>query len=165
MSALARWCVTHRRTVFLSWLVLAVGLLAAVVLGGTAFKTSADIPDSASSKAYALLAQTPGGAGANTVGKVAWHATSGSVSSATVKNEATVMLDEIAKQPGVVSVMSPYTSAGAAQLAPQANTAYAQVVLKSDADVDPVEKIVTDAHLTGAKLTYGGTAFDKQPEP
>ncbi|GAA0525247.1 MMPL family transporter [Paractinoplanes ferrugineus] len=165
MSALARWCVTHRRTVFVSWLVMAVGLLAAVVLGGTAFKTSADVPDSASSKAYALLAQMPGGASGNTLGKIAWQATSGSVTSATVKDEVTVMLDQIARQPGVVSVVSPYTPAGAKQVAAQANTAYAQVVLKNGADVDPIEKTVTDAHLAGVKLTYGGTAFDKKPTP
>jgi len=165
MSTLARWCVMHRRTVFTGWLLLVVGLLAAVVLGGSAFKTSSDIPDSESSKAYALLAQMPAGTEATTVGKVAWHVTSGSVTSETVKNEVTVMLNQIAKQPGVVSVVSPYTRAGARQVAPQDNTAYAQVVLRGDADVDPVEKVITDARLAGVELTYGGTAFDTQPQP
>ncbi|MFD0578236.1 MMPL family transporter [Dactylosporangium darangshiense] len=143
---------------------MAVGLIAAVVLGGSAFKTSADMPDSESSKAYALLAQVRGNAEANTVGKVVWHATSGLVTSATVKTEVTTMLDQIAGQPGVVSVVSPYTDAGAQQVAAQANTAYAQVVLQKGADVGPVEKVVTDAHIGGVEFTYGGTAFDTQPQ-
>ncbi|MET7425653.1 MMPL family transporter [Dactylosporangium sp. NPDC005555] len=165
MSALARWCVTHRRMVFAGWLLLAVGLLAAVVLGGSAFKTSADIPDSESSKAYALLARMPGGAEANTAGKVVWHATSAPVGSDTVRDGVTGLLNRIADLPGVVSVQSPYTEAGAQQVAPEAGTAYAQVVLTRDADTGPVERVVADARLAGVELTYGGTAFETQPQP
>jgi RND superfamily putative drug exporter len=137
------------------------------VLGGSAFKTSAEMPDSESSKAYALLAQMSGGSAgeATAVGRIAWHVTSGSVTSAPVRNEVTTLLDQVAKQPGVVSVVSPYTTAGAKQVAPAAGTAYAQVVVRSDADPAPVERVVTDASLSGIEFTYGGTAFDAQPTP
>jgi len=158
MSALARWCVRHRRTVFAGWLVVAAGLAVAVVLGGSAFKASSDMPDSPSAKAYTLLARMPGagGAEANSVGKVVWHATSGPVTSAAVKTGVAAVLDRIAKQPGVVSVVSPYTKAGAQQLATRANTAYAQVVLKSGADV--VDAAVIVALYTVAEATDRRTA-------
>ncbi|MET7394946.1 MMPL family transporter [Dactylosporangium sp. NPDC005572] len=166
MSALARWCVRHRKTVFAGWLLLVAGLLALVIVGGTAFKTSAEMPDSESSKAYALLDRMSGGAGeATTTGKVAWRATAGSVTSAQVQQEIGGLLDDVGKQPGVVSVMSPYSQAGARQVAASANTAYAQVILRSDADVEGVAKILDDAQLSGVELTYGGTAFDHQPQP
>ncbi|GAA2389520.1 MMPL family transporter [Dactylosporangium salmoneum] len=166
MSVLARWCVRHRKAVFAGWLLLVAGLLALVVAGGTAFKTSAEMPDSESSKAYALLARMSGGAGeATSTGKVAWHATAGSVTSAQVRQEIGGLLDEVGKQPGVVSVVSPYSEAGARQVASSANTAFAQVILRSDADVAGVEKVLDQAELKGVELTYGGTAFDHQPKP
>jgi len=168
VSTLAAWCVRHRRAVLTSWLLVAVGLLAAVVLGGSAFRTSTAIPDSESSRAYALLARMSGTSPrpeATTTGRVAWHATSGSVTSDTVKGEVTVLLKQITEQPGVVSVVSPYTRAGARQVAPQADTTYAQVVFASDAAVDPVEKVVANARLADVQLTYGGTAFDTKPSP
>ncbi|MER7274838.1 MMPL family transporter [Dactylosporangium sp. NPDC000244] len=166
MSVLARWCVRHRKSVFAAWLLLAAGLLALVVVGGTAFKTSAEMPDSESSKAYSLLARMSGGGGeATTTGKVAWHATAGSITSAPVRQEIDGLLHEVGKQPGVVSVVSPYSEAGAQQVATSANTAYARVILQSDADVAGVEKILDQAHLSGVELTYGGTAFEHQPQP
>ncbi|MEU0559222.1 MMPL family transporter [Dactylosporangium sp. NPDC006015] len=166
MSVLARWCVRHRKTVFAGWLLVVVGLLALVIVGGTAFKTSAEMPDSQWSKAYALLARVSGGAGeATTAGRVAWHATAGSVTSAQVRQQIDGLLDEVGRQPGVVSVVSPYGEAGARQVAPSANTAYAQVILRSDADVAGVEQVLDRAALKGVELTYGGTAFDHQPQP
>ncbi|WP_238009342.1 MMPL family transporter [Dactylosporangium sp. AC04546] len=166
MSVLARWCVRHRKTVLAGWLLMVVGLLALVMVGGTAFKTSAEMPDSESSKAYALLARMSGGGGeATTTGKIAWHATAGSVTSAQVQQEIGGLLDEVGKQPGVVSVVSPYSEAGARQVAASADTAYAQVILRSDADVGGVESVLDNAQLREVELTYGGTAFDHQPEP
>ncbi|MFD0524311.1 MMPL family transporter [Paractinoplanes durhamensis] len=156
MSALAHWCVRHRRIVISSWFLVAVGLVAAVVLGGTAFTTSSDMPDSESSKAYALLAQMPSSGSSGKIGKIVWHSTAGPVTSAAVKTEVTAVLDEVAKQAGVVKVVSPYT------VAASGDTAYAQVVVSSDADVAPIEKVVTGAEVDGVTFTYGGDAFQEQ---
>ena len=163
MSALARWCLRHRRIVSIGWLLATAGLLAAVILNGSAFKTSDEMPNSESTKAYALVAGVS--SGSTTAGKIAWHATTGSVTSDQVKAEVIDLLGQVAAKPGVVSVISPYTRAGAQQVSPRVNTAYAQVILRSDADITPVENLVKDAHLSGIQLTYGGTAFDKAPEP
>jgi len=69
------------------------------------------------------------------------------------------MLGKVAHLPGVESVVSPYSAAGAAQVSPPGNTAYATVTLAKGADVKPVEQAAEQLRSAALNVQVGGTAF------
>ena len=165
MSTLAHWCYRHRKAVLAGWVFLLVGLAAAVLSMGTAFTSTTNLPDSESSTAYSLLAKASTASTSTTTGTIAWHTEEVAVDDASVKEQIEALLAEVAAAPGVSAVISPYTSAGVTQINPEANTAYARVILASDAEVEPIEDMVTAAGSEAVEVTYGGTAFSEMPSP
>jgi len=166
---LAHGCTRHRFIVLAGWL-LALATLGGLVLArGTGFTDDTTLPDSESATAYALLAQAEGDAADVQTGRIVWHPESGPVTAADVRAEITDLLTRVGEMPGVVSGVSPYTKAGAAQLNADARTAFATVTLTADADVDPVldavEASADDGDVQGLRIEAGGTAFTEQPSP
>ncbi|MBT2524149.1 MMPL family transporter [Streptomyces sp. ISL-99] len=135
MAAIARWCVKHRFASVLLWL-LALGVVAgAAGIAGSAYSNDYEVPGTESGRATALLdAGFDGRAGdSNTV---VWH-TAGrtTVEAAGVEQSMTRTLDAIEDLPGVVGVVSPYESEGAAsQISKDGHTAYATVTFDTQAD-------------------------------
>lgn len=110
----------------LSWLVLLVALVGALAAAGTSFSSSQTSQNSESATASALLQRASAAGGGNS-GDVVWQATSGTVTTASVKTEMSGLLDRIAADPAVASVTSPYNSAGVGQLSSDKTVAYAVV--------------------------------------
>ena len=114
LARLARVCYRRRRSVLLLWLLTLVGL---IVLGSTAggkFRTDFRLPSSESRRAQTLLegafpAQAGGG---NTF--VVFKAENG-IDSAGVHKTMTDLFTKITADTGV-TVVSPYTEAGAGQI-------------------------------------------------
>ncbi|BAL88264.1 putative integral membrane protein [Actinoplanes missouriensis 431] len=172
MSTLAHWCFRRRFAVAGGWIVALVALAAIALGGGTAFTDSADLPDSESATAYALLAESQTGsgsgsggqAGTDTVrGTVVWHTGGEAVDSAGVKADVAAMLARIKAVPGVEAVVSPYDKAGAAQINTGTGTAYATIVLAADADTAPVKSAALASDTAGFDVEVGGQAFSEQP--
>jgi RND superfamily putative drug exporter len=165
---LAHWCTRRRLTVLGAWIALLLTLVVLTVRLGSAFTDSATLPDSESATAYSLLAQT-GTAGKATAegstetGTIAWHTEGVAVDDATVQENVTAMLAQVAALPGVESIVSPYDEAGARQLNESANTAYAAVVVEKDADVDPMIAAAQKLRSSSLDVEAGGTAFTAQP--
>lgn len=167
LSALARFCSRWRYAVAGLWLLLLVALAGGVLTAGTGFTDDVtDLPDGEASRAYALLDQGAGSGGPETKnGKIAWR-TDAAIDSGPVRTEVSTWLAEVADQPGVVSVASPYDEAAAAQLSTAEDTAYATVAITDDADAEKIQEVVEGLaadSAVSADLTFGGQAFTEQP--
>jgi uncharacterized membrane protein YdfJ with MMPL/SSD domain len=125
---------------------------------GSSFKTVADLPNSESAHAYALLGQS---SGSTETGRIVWHTTGQAVDAAEVRREVGGMLTKVAALPGVTAVQSPYTPGGGGQLNAGQNTAYALVTV-TDAKVGQVEQAAQSIEGGQLQVELGGQAFAPQ---
>lgn len=165
MSALARWCHRHRLAVLLSWVVLLIALVGALGAVGTKFSTSQTSQNTESATASALL-QRASAAGSGNSGYVVWQTPDGTVTASSAKTDMSGLLDKIAHEPGVTSVTSPYTGAGAKQISSDRTIAYANVQFDHGASKSQQEDVKSLALADDSKavhVTVGGQAFSTQP--
>ncbi|GAB6903499.1 MMPL family transporter [Kineosporia succinea] len=160
MVRLANWCTRRWYLVLAGWVLALAALAGLVVANGTAFTDSTTMPDSESATAYSLLGQGDGPS--TTSGKIVWHA-GDSITGGPVRTEINQMLETVSASEGVISVVSPYTKAGASQLNREANTAFATVTLADDADTEPIEDAVQTVRESGLSVETGGQAFAEIP--
>jgi RND superfamily putative drug exporter len=153
MTRLARWCFTHRRTVLAAWLLLLVVALGAARAAGGAFNSDLSLPGTDSQAAVSLLTQHFPAASGET-DQVVIHATGGAaVDSAPVRSAVTAALARVSALPGITSVISPYTAAGAAQVSRDGAVAFARVTWGAQ----PADVTAADAHaLIAAAQTADG---------
>ncbi|MDI3386138.1 MMPL family transporter [Streptomyces sp. B-S-A8] len=170
MAALARWCVKRRLVAVLLWLFVLVGVGAAASFAGTAYSNDYDVPGTESGRATELLESGfPDLAGdSNTV---VWHTDEGTVDAAGVQQTMTRTLDEIARLPGVASVVSPYHADGAGQISRDGHTAYATVTFDGPLhEVEPgqAQAVVDTARAVDSgdlKVALGGGAVGLTEAP
>lgn len=165
MSAVASWCARRGKVVLTLWLVVLVGLGAAVGALGSSFTSKSALPDSESSHAYALLAKASTSTQSTKVGNIAWHTDGVAIDAPTVQQSATEMLGRVAAEPGVVQVVSPYSAAGAAQVSAGASTAFARVTITDAADIPQIRSTAEQMAGAGVHVTLGGAAFTELPKP
>lgn len=159
MSVLARWCARHRLVVVGGWAGILVVLVGLVVGLGTNFKTVADLPNSESARAYALLGEA---SGSTETGRIVWHTTGQAVDAAEVRGEVAGMLTKVAALPGVTAVQSPYSPGGGGQLNAGQDTAYALVTVTDDVKVDQVAQAAQSIDGSRVRVEIGGQAFAPQ---
>ena len=76
MTALARWCHTHRLVVILVWIAALFGLGAATMSAGSSYSSVFSLPNTDSTKADTLLTQAfPAQSGDSAT--LVWHVDSG----------------------------------------------------------------------------------------
>ncbi|QMU76665.1 MMPL family transporter [Streptacidiphilus sp. PB12-B1b] len=141
MPRIARWCFDHRTRVLTFWLLAVVVTLALSHAVGSSFNESVSLPGTDSQAAVTLLTENfPAAAGEGD--QIVVRATGGAnVRSAVVRVPVTAALAKAAAVPGVESVVSPYSAAGAGQISRDGTIAFARVtwakkaaeVTKSDA--------------------------------
>jgi putative drug exporter of the RND superfamily len=142
MTRLARWCFTRRRTVLAAWLLLLVVALGAVRASGSAFNSDLSLPGTDSQAAVSLLTQHFPAAAGETDQVVVQTAGGATIGSAPVRAAVTGALAKVAAIPGVASVTSPYSAAGAAQASRDGTVAFARVTW----DAQPADVTAADAH-------------------
>lgn len=106
LESVARMCVRGRIWVVAAWAVVLIALGGAVGGLGAAFSSSASLPASDSSEAYAMLASTGVSCSSGQSGTIVWTSTQ----PATGEKDAAIIepvLERIAALPGVTSVSSP----------------------------------------------------------
>ncbi|MCU1381120.1 MAG: integral rane export protein, partial [Acidimicrobiales bacterium] len=107
LARFAGWCYDHRRRVLALWLLAVVGFsVAGQAAGGSLLKTF-DLPGSDAAKAFTILGRDfdrPGD-----TGQLVWKATGGtSPTDPSVRSAVQPVLDELARQPHVAAVVSPF---------------------------------------------------------
>jgi RND superfamily putative drug exporter len=127
MKSLATWCVRHRVIVLLLWLAALVGMTLVSQSVGTAYTNSFTLPNTESTHAlYLLQHSSPGVAGDRE--QIVFHTTDGTkVTDPAVRDRVEAMLAKIGQLPNVSTITSPFTPAGASQIASDGTTAFATV--------------------------------------
>jgi RND superfamily putative drug exporter len=158
---LAQFCTRRRKVIIGGWIALLFVLGGLVGAAGTAFSSSSRLPASDSATAYALLTRAGNDAASATPGIIVWHSDSESAVSSSARATIVPMLHKVAETPGVKQVISPFTSAGAAEISKNGTTAYATVIFSSTkhaSAANTLAKSVSNAHLT---VETGDIAFTK----
>jgi putative drug exporter of the RND superfamily len=137
MRSLATWCVRHRRTVILTWLLI---LLAATGLArsvGSAYTNNFSLPNTPSTRALDLL-QSASPAAAGDREQVVIHTTNGvKVTDPSVRQRVEPMLANLKRVPYVSEVQSPYGPLGASEVSADGTTAFATVTFDKLAQFIP----------------------------
>jgi RND superfamily putative drug exporter len=116
------------------WLLATVAVIGVSTHEGSAFGGSFSLPSTDSQAAVNLLTQNfPSASGEGD--QIVIQATHGAtIKSAPVRTEVNAALARVAKVPGVVSVVSPYAKAGAAQVSKDGTVAFAVVTWAEQGD-------------------------------
>jgi len=177
LQRLAAWCYRRRRRVVVLWI---VALVAVSVIGsnvGSTFSQGFSLSDTESARAAQLL-ETRFPARAGDEGQIVFaHAGNGGangvanggggVQDAAVRARVEQLFAEVAKVPGVTSVVSPYTQDGARQVARGGDIAYATVQFDRaaskipDATIQRIRNLAADAEGGGVKIALGGRMFQE----
>jgi RND superfamily putative drug exporter len=126
MRKIATWCVRHRKTVIAGWLVALIALVAVLSGVGSGYEDSFSLNGTQSFEAQQLLKQAaPKAAGDREQIVIS----ASSVRSPAVKARVERMLTRVQQLPEVASVVSPYSTAGAAQISKSGQVAFAGVTM------------------------------------
>ncbi len=169
LQRLAAWCYRRRRSVVVLWI---VALVAVSVIGsnvGASYSQGFSLTDTESARAAQLL-ETRFPARAGDEGQIVFaHAggVPGGVNGAAVQARMERLFAEVAKVPGVTSVVSPYTQDGARQVARSGDIAYATVQFDhaaskiADATIEHIRTLKDDAVGGGVRIALGGRMFQE----
>jgi putative drug exporter of the RND superfamily len=165
MTRLARWCFTRRRTVLAAWLLLLVVALGAARAAGGAFNSDLSLPGTDSQAAVSLLTQHYPAAAGETDQIVIQAAGGATIQSPQVRGAVTKALARVFAVPGIASVTSPYTAAGAAQISRDGTVAFARVTWDKQpdqvtaADAGTLITAAQSADSPGVHVSLGGASI------
>jgi RND superfamily putative drug exporter len=170
LRRLAAFCYRRRWRVLIAWVVLLVGVnVLAQSVGGDLLKTFS-LPGSESQSAFDALGRNfavKGDTG-NFVFKVKGD---GTVNSPAVRAQVEPVLQQLAEQPHVTTVTSPYDPANARFISKDGKIAYAEIQFDVQSNDVPVElathmrDVVSKASSDTVEMELGGTMFTDQTQP
>jgi RND superfamily putative drug exporter len=166
MIGLSRWCIRHRRWIVVGWLVIAVA--ANVIAGavGKQYSTDFTLPGTQSQHVSDLLS-SQFKAQSGDVDTIVFSYSKGRFDAPAVKAAITPLLAKVAKDPAVVSVLSPFTAQGAVQVSKDGHTAFATVDytkranLLADKTGKPVLNQINAIHVKGLQIAAGGQVIEQ----
>jgi RND superfamily putative drug exporter len=170
MTSLAHWCFRHRWSVVVGWLVTLVATIVLSHAVGSHYTNDFNLPGTDTQRAYDLLkADFPAQNG--DLDTIVLRARQGTVNDPAVRTAASAMFAKVAALPHVSAVVSPYTSAGSAQVSHDGDIAYATVLFdKSAIDLPTaaINHVIATAEAARSprlQVELGGQAigFVKQP--
>ncbi|HZL54089.1 MAG TPA: MMPL family transporter, partial [Solirubrobacteraceae bacterium] len=163
MLNLARWTIAHRRIVVLSWIVLAVGVLAASQTLGNRVANNFSLPSTDSQHAVDLLrSRFPAQAGDSD--QIVFQARTGTLTDASSRAVIAPLLSSIARLPHVAAVRSPYAS-GTHAISSDGTVAKATVEFDERANVLPksaINRVMNTAEAarsSSLQVELGGQAI------
>ncbi len=167
MVALARWCVSHRRRVVLAWVLVAAVVSVAAQAVGRDYANNFSLPGTEAQRALDLLQKRfPSQSG--DLDQIVWRAPAGSsVDSPAVRAAIHPLLERVSRLPHVVGVLSPYSSAGAAQVSRDRRTAFATVSYDKRANLLPhsagkeLLAAIEGVHIRGLRIAAGGQVVEQ----
>ncbi len=171
-ARLGSWCYDHRKRVVVLWVVALFLLGGAAGAVGTDFKEDFNGPDVESQVGFDTLNEHFGGQGAGLTGTVVFRAEQG-VEDPEVQAAMTELLAGVDARDDV-TVVSPYSEAGARQIARQGpeagKIAYAGIEMPEDttwAEAQKVGKSIQDSapDIAGLQVEVGGQNFAEFEEP
>src|SRR5438477_402404 len=163
MLKLTRWTIAHRRIVVLSWIVLAVGVLAVSQAVGKRNANNFSLPNTDSQRAANLLqGRFPTQAG--DADQIVFRARTGKLTDASTRAAIAPVLVRIARFPHVAGVMSPY-EAGANAVSKTGTIGFATVEFDQRANELPkaaIDRVINTAETMRSptlQVELGGQAI------
>ena len=166
MLTLARWCVAHRRVVVITWIALAIAVSVIAQTAGRDYSNNFTLPGTESQQALNLL-QKHFPTQSGDLDQIVWHTSHGTVQSPAVKGAIEPLLVKISHMPYVTGVVSPYSSAGAAQISKDGRTAFANVSYAKRANLLPkttgkeLLSAVEGVRVPGLQVAAGGQVAEQ----
>ena len=166
MVGMSRWCIRHRRMVVAVWIAVVIVTNVLAQAAGRDYSTNFTLPGTQSQRVSDLLTQefkTQSG----DVDTIVFHDKSGRYDSAAVKSRIAPLLKKVQSDPQVVSVISPYSAAGAVQVSKDGHTAFATINytkranLLADDTGKPVLNQINAIHVPGLHIAAGGQVIEQ----
>jgi RND superfamily putative drug exporter len=170
MRRLARTAYRRRRSVVIGWIVLLVAVFALSQSAGGVFENEFALSGSESSDAFDVLEERGFADRAGFSGQIVFEADQG-VDDPAVQDAMEGLFAEVEETVPDVEVVSPYSPAGAQQIAENGEIAYAEINLadRPDADfrdaADDIEAAGADIDVDGMEIAYGGDLFISEEVP
>jgi putative drug exporter of the RND superfamily len=162
---LARWCMAHRRTVVVAWVVVAIVTTVVAHAVGPNYNSVFSLPGTDSQRAHDLL-RKDFAAQSGDADAIVFHVSQGTIDSSAVRGAITPLLSRASGLPHVAGVVSPYSAAGAVQVSRNRMTAFATVnydkaanQLPTDAG-KPLLALVKAVHVPGLEVAAGGQVVE-----
>jgi RND superfamily putative drug exporter len=166
----AAWITRHRGRVLLAWLVILVAAVALFKSAGSDFSNSLTLPGTQSQAAVnALQRDFPRQAGDQD--QIVFAATHGSITAPLARARIAPALDRVAQLPHVVSVISPYSVAGAHQISSDHAVGFATVTFDQQARSLPdtaINRVISTADAArgpSLQVALGGQAIEHAEKP
>ena len=170
MSAIARWCISHRFVVIAAWVVALIGLSALAQAAKSDYNNSFSVPGTGSATAQQLLSRAvPAQSGDSDT--IVWRVRTGTVRDPAVVARMSGVLNRISAFPEVAAVTSPYGPHGAGQISHDDRIAYATVGFTrpagnlAKADITRVIDAADAAREPGLDVQLGGQAIYSTEQP
>jgi RND superfamily putative drug exporter len=167
MQRLAHFCYRRRRVVLGSWLVLVIGLTVLGTVAGGVFKVDFSLPGSESQRAFDILDQRGFGDRTGEQSQVVFEAQQG-VDDPAVKAVVEDFLTKVTASVDNVAAVSPYTEAGARQVAEGRTIAYAELNFADRPssnyvdDAKVVKALRDQIAVPGLRVELGSDIFAEQ---
>jgi RND superfamily putative drug exporter len=166
MLRLTRWCISHRRRVIAAWILIAVVTTVFAGAVGRHYATNFTLPGTESQRVADLLnKEFPAQKG--DVDTIVFHNSKGTIDALAVRRAIAPLLAKVSRMPYVESVVSPYSPAGAVEVAKDRRTAFATVnydkranLLPDDAG-KPLLNAVNAVKLPGLQIAAGGQVIEQ----
>ncbi len=129
MRTLAGWCVRHRRTVVVSWLIVLVSFLTLGNTIGASFANSFSLPRTESADAINLLQSAAPQRSGDTEQIVFTTSGRSKVTDPAVEAQINTMMSKISALPHVTNVVSPYSTQGSGNISHTKTVAFIPVDL------------------------------------
>jgi RND superfamily putative drug exporter len=160
-----RWCIAHRRRVFVAWIAVAVLSTVIASAAGRSYATNFSLPGTESQRALDLLKKEfPAQSG--DVDTIVFHTANGTVDDPHVKAAITKLLGEVSQDRHVVSALSPYSQIGSVAVSHDRRTAFITINYDKPANqlANDVGKPVLDQinalNVPGLKIAAGGQVIE-----
>jgi putative drug exporter of the RND superfamily len=165
MRALSRWCIAHRRTVIVGWVLIAVGMTVIATAVGRQYANNFSLPNTESQHVVDLL-QSEFPTQQGDVDQIVFSTTTGTVKSPAVRDAIEPLLKQVQTMPHVAGVVSPYGTGGQYEISRDGRTAFATVTYTKRANLLPNDtgKPLLDAikqiHVKGLTVAAGGQVIE-----
>src|SRR5439155_21847298 len=121
-----RWCIAHRRRVFIAWIAVAILTTVVASAAGRNYATNFSLPGTESQRALDLLKKEfPAQSG--DVDTIVFHTANGTVDEPAVREAINKLLAQVSNDPHIVSVLSPFGPRGEVQISHDRRTAFATI--------------------------------------
>jgi RND superfamily putative drug exporter len=166
MIGLSRWCIVYRRWVVMGWILVAVLSTVIASSAGRQYANNFSLPGTEAQRVVDLL-NTGFPSQSGDTDTIVFHTSRGSVDDPRVRGAIVALLQRVRRMPHVVTVVSPYSTAGGVEVSRDRQTAFATVNYDKRANLlpdrtgQPVLNAIGAVKVPGLQVAAGGQVIEQ----